>query len=127
MGELSRPIMTPLGVVYRSICYAQAEALSHGEWAASLFGGSTAGFHQFGPNPKGYFEPGMLGTVPAGAKCVKKPQEPDDESWYGTPEHACVLVDDTSKPIALYFPNRGLLVKPKESPPLTAYCVVPAA
>lgn len=124
MGELSRPIMTPLGVVYRSICYNQAEALAHGEWAAKMFGGSTASFHQVGPNQKGFFEPGILGMVPTSAKCVKKSKEPADTSWYQVPEHACVLVDDTSTPIALYFEARGLLLKPKESPPLTAYCTV---
>ncbi len=118
--------MTPLGVVYRSICYNQPEALNYGEWAAKMFGGSTSAFHQFGPSPKGFFEPGMLGIVPAGAKCVKKSKEPADTSWYQVPEPACILVDDTSTPIALYFPNRGVLLKPKESPPLIAYCTVAA-
>ena len=126
MGELSRPIMTPLGVVYRSICYSQAEALKHGEWAVKKFGGSTAAFHQIGPSPKNFFEPGMLGTVPPTAKCVKKSKEPADTGWYSVPEHACILVDDTSTPIALYFEKYGLLLKPKEDPPLTAYCTVAA-
>jgi hypothetical protein len=127
MGELSRPIMTPLGVVYRNLCYAQVEALNHGEWAVKLFGGSTAAFHQIGPNMKGFYEPGVLATVPAGVRCVKKSKEPADTGWYSVPEVACVLVDDTSTPIALYFEKRGLLLKPKESPPLTAYCVVAAS
>jgi hypothetical protein len=126
MGELSRPIMTPLGVVYRNICYPQAEALKNAEWAVKVFGGSTAAFHQFGPNGKGFYEPGILATVPVGARVVKKSAEPADTGWYSVPEQACVLVDATSTPIALYFEKRGLLVKPKESPPLIAYCLVSA-
>ena len=127
MGELSRPIMTPLGVVYRCICYDQSEAVRYGEWAVKTFGGqsSTSAFHQFGPNQKGFYEPGVIATVPANAKCVKKAENTDSTDWYATPEQAHVLVDATSTPFALFFDQRGLLLKPNEDPPLTAYCIVP--
>jgi hypothetical protein len=63
--------MTPLGVLYRSYCYNQDEALKCAEWAVKLFGGSTAAFHQLGPNGKGFYEAVVLATVPAGARTVR--------------------------------------------------------
>ena len=118
--------MTPLGVVYRSFCYTRDEALKYSQWAEKLFGGLASDFYVVGPNQKGFYEAAILASVPPGAKCIKKPKDAVSEEWQQKPEEAYVLFDDTTTPLALYFDKRELLVKPKESPPLTAYCVVPA-
>jgi hypothetical protein len=121
MGQLSAPIMTPLGVVYRSLCNNQGEALKYAEWAVKLFGGTASAFYVIGPGPKGFYEAAILGNVPTNAKQIKPPAKERPE-WQDAPAQAYVLFDDTETPLALYFHEHNLLLKPKESPPLTAGC-----
>jgi hypothetical protein len=120
MGQLSAPIKTPLGVVYRTLC-SDAEALEYAEWAVKLFGGTTSAFHIIGPGARGFYEAAILATVPAGTKQIK-PQSDERPAWQDAPAQAYVLYDDNEGPIALYFHEHKLLVKPKESPPLAAIC-----
>ncbi len=124
MGELSKPMMTPLGVLYRSLCDSDREALKYAEWAVKLFGGEASQLNLVGPNPKGMFEAGLLATVPATAKCMKARKAGEDTSWYATPEKACVLFDALETPAAFYFPARDLLFKPGSTPPMTAFFVL---
>jgi hypothetical protein len=117
--------MTPLGVVYRSLCASQAEALKYSEWAAKLFGGDANAFTIVGPGVKGFYEAAIRATVPANATCVKRPKRDWPSDWYSTPEHAYVLFNDLETPIALYFDARELVLKPKEDPPLSAWFSMP--
>lgn len=124
MGELSKPMMTPLGVLYRSLCDSDREALKYAEWAVKLFGGETSQLNLVGPNPKGMFEAGVLATISPDAKCMKPRKAGEDTSWYATPEQACVLFDALETPAALYFHKRDLLYKPTTTPPMTAFFVL---
>jgi len=120
MGELSKPIMTPVGVVYRCFFDTQANALKSSEWAVKLFGGETSAFNVIGPGRKGFYEAAIRFKVPQGAQCLK-PRKGADDEWQKSPEHAYVLFDSLETPIALYFHDREFVIKLKSSPPLSAY------
>jgi hypothetical protein len=120
MGELSKPIMTPVGVVYRSFHDSVAHALKSGEWAAKLFGGAATAFHVIGPSSKGY-EAAIMASVPADVQDVKPRKTPSDGAWESTPEIAYVLYDSIETPIALYFHQHELVLKPISKPPMKAY------
>jgi hypothetical protein len=112
MGQLSKPIMTPVGVAYRSFHDTDANALKAAQWAVKLFGGQASAFQIIGPGRKGYYEAAILATVPETATCLAKDKS-RDTSWHGTPEHAYVLFDDLETPIGLYFHKKGLFLKLK--------------
>ncbi|HEY8040878.1 MAG TPA: hypothetical protein VIF15_13830 [Polyangiaceae bacterium] len=120
MGELSRPIMTPVGVVYRSLHDAEGPALKAAQWAVALFGGATSSFNLVGPGRKGKYEAAIMATVPAGATCLQ-PRKGADASWFSTPEIAYVLFDSLETPCALYFHKRELFLKPGTKPPIYGY------
>ncbi len=123
MGELTRPIMTPLGVIYRSYCDTEGEALKYAQWAVKLFGGTATAFNLV-CGKKGYYEAVILATVPANAKCFKERKKPEPTDWFQTPEPAYVLFDSLETPIALYFHKRELMLKPTTTPPMTAYHIL---
>jgi hypothetical protein len=121
MAQLSDPIMTPLGVVYRSFCNNQDEALKYAQWAVKLFGGDASAFRVIGPSTKGFYEAAIMATVPEGTKLIKPPKKMPSTAWQKEPAHAYVLFDNLEQPLALYFFEHELVVKPREEPPLMAY------
>jgi hypothetical protein len=124
MAELSTPIMTPLGLVYRIFFGSNDEALKFAEWAKGILGGVASPVSVFGPGPKGRYEAGLLATVPKGAKCLKR-RKGVSEAWMKTPEPAYVLFNEKETPIALYFHERELLFMLQDGKPITAYSAVP--
>jgi len=125
MGELSKPIMSPLGVIYKCFHDSEAHALKSAQWAAKLFVGSALPFNIIGPGKKGMFEAGMMLTVPPTAKNMKPRKTPEaDESWMQQPEHCYVLYDALETPIAVYFHKHDLICKPLTTPPMTAFFVL---
>ena len=120
MGELSKPTMTPVGVAYRSQHDTVESALKSAQWAVKLFGGEASELNVIGPGNKGKYESAILGTVPAVASCVAA-RKGADTSWFQTPEKAYVLFDAMEMPIALYFYERDLFLKPGTKPPIYGY------
>lgn len=124
MGELSKPIMTPVGVAYRSLHDSAEVALKSAQWAVKLFGGlapmSASELNIIGPGRLGKYEAAVLATVPAGVSCVQ-PRKNQDTSWFQTPEHAYVLFDALETPVALYFHKRDVFLKPGTKPPIFGY------
>jgi hypothetical protein len=120
MGELSKPFMTPVGVLYRSFHDTEAHALKAAEWAVKLFGGKTTAYNVIGPNKKGLYESGILFTVPADAEWAKPPRKDPDKSWWSEPTHAYVFFDSLETPAALFFYKQDLIIKPGRQPPFIA-------
>jgi hypothetical protein len=120
MGELSRPIMTPVGVAYRSQHDNVEAALKSAQWAVKLFGGECSELNIVGPGKKGKYEAAILARMPAGASCIQ-PRKNADTSWFGTPELAYVLFDALETPIVIYFHKRDVFVKPGTKPPIYGY------
>lgn len=118
MGELSKPIMTPLGVVYRSMMDTAGHALKSSEWAVKMWGGTATTFNVIGPGKRGFYEAAILAKVPPEAKCVKPRKDPPID-WMQEPAHAYVLFDALETPLVLYFYKHELLYKP--SMQMTAY------
>jgi hypothetical protein len=120
MGELSKPIMTPVGVAYRSLHDSVEVALKSAQWAVKLFGGKASELNIIGPGKLGKYESAVLATVPAGASCVQA-RKNADASWFQTPELAYVLFDALETPVALYFHKRDVFLKPGTKPPIYGY------
>jgi hypothetical protein len=120
MGTLSKPFMTPVGVLYRSFHESEAHALKAAEWAVKLFGGKTTAFNTIGPAKNGMYESGILYTVPENAEWAKPPRKEPDKSWWNEPTHACVFFDALDTPSALYFFKHDLIIKPGRTPPFIA-------
>jgi hypothetical protein len=120
MGELSKPIMTPVGVAYRSQHDTVEVALKSAQWAVKLFGGAASELHIIGPGRKGKYESTIVVAMPAGAACIQ-PRKNADTSWFSTPELAYVLFDALETPVALYFHKRDVFVKPGTKPPVYGY------
>jgi hypothetical protein len=124
MGELSKPIMTPVGVAYRSQHDTVESAVKSAQWAVKLFGAlshmSTSELNIIGPGKKGKYESAVLATVPPGAQCIQ-PRKNADTSWFSTPEPAYVLFNDLETPIVIYFHKRDLFLKPGTKPPIYGY------
>ena len=125
MGELTKPIMSPLGVIYRSFHESEAHALKSASWAVKLFGGTAAPFNTIGPGTRGYYEAGMMLMIPPTAQCMKARKTPEaDTEWQTRPEHGYVLYDALETPIAVYFHKHDLICKPLTTPPMTAFFVL---
>jgi hypothetical protein len=120
MGELSRPIMTPVGVAYRSQHDTVEAALKSAQWGVKLFGGECSELNVIGPGKKGQYEAAMLARMPAGASCIQ-PRKNADTSWFGTLELAYVLFDALETPIVIYFHKRDVFLKPGTKPPIYGY------
>lgn len=120
MGELSKPIMTPVGVAYRSLHDSVDVALKSAQWAVKLFGGQASELNIIGPGKLGKYESAVLATVPAGASCVQA-RKNADTAWFQTPELAYVLFDALETPVALYFHKRDVFLKPGTKPPIFGY------
>jgi hypothetical protein len=120
MGELSRPIMTPVGVAYRSQHDTVESALKSAKWAATLFGGQYSELNIIGPGKKGKYESAILARMPDGASCIQ-PRKNADASWFQTPELAYVLFDALEMPIVVYFHKRDVFLKPGTKPPIYGY------
>ncbi len=124
MGELSKPIMTPVGVGYRSQHDTVEVALKSAQWATKLFGGLTpmqsSELNIIGPGKKGKYESAVLATVPANAQCIQA-RKNADTSWFQTPELAYVLFDALETPLIIYFHKRDLFLKPGTKPPIYGY------
>jgi hypothetical protein len=120
MGELSKPIMTPVGVAYRSMHDSVEFALKSSQWAVKLFGGQCSELNVIGPGNKGKYESAILAKVPESASCIKARKDAD-KSWFQTPEQAYVLFDSLETPIVLYFFKRDLFLKPGTKPPIYGY------
>lgn len=121
MGDISKPIMTPVGVIYRLLCFTEAEAMKYAEWGVKLWGGTATPFNLLGPGAKGCYEAVIFTTIPPNAKVVKSRKAGDDTSWHSTPEPAVVLYDSVEAPNALYFHKREIVYKPSLNPPMWAY------
>jgi hypothetical protein len=121
MGEISKPIMTPVGVVYRLLCPTEAAAMKYSAWAAKMFGGTFSPLNLVGPGTKGYYEAVVVTTIAPNAKVVKPRAKGDDVSWHATPEPALVLYDSLESPSALYFHKREIVYKNTLTPPMWAY------
>ncbi len=124
MGELSKPMMTPVGVAYRSLHDSVEVAMKSSQWAAKLFGGlapvAMSELNIIGPGKKGKYESTVLTVVPAGASCIHA-RKNADTSWFQTPELAYVLFDALETPIIFYFHKRDLFLKPGTKPPVYGY------
>jgi hypothetical protein len=124
MGELSKPMMTPVGVAYRSQHDTVDFALRSAQWAVKLFGGiapvTASELNIIGPGRKGKYEAAVLAAMPAGASCIQA-RKNADTSWFQTPELAYVLFDALETPVALYFHKRELFLKPGTKPPVYGY------
>lgn len=120
MGELSKPIMTPVGVAYRSLHDTVEFALKSSQWAVKLFGGQASELNVIGPGNKGKYESAILAKMPEGASCIKARKDADT-SWFQTPERAYVLFDALETPVILYFYKRDLFLKPGTKPPIYGY------
>jgi hypothetical protein len=120
MGELSKPFMTPVGVFYRSFHDTEGHAFKAAEWAVKLFGGKTTPFNTIGPTKKGFYESGILATVPEDAEWAKPPRKDTDKSWWSEPTHAYVFFDEYDAPSGLYFYKHELVMKPGRKPPFVA-------
>jgi hypothetical protein len=123
MGELSKPFMTPLGVMYRSLCDTDAQALKYASWAVKLFGGEASLQNIIGPGRKGCYEASVLATIPEGTKLLK-PRSTNDLSWISTPEQAYVFFDALETPASLYFHKHEMIFRPTLTPPMMAYFIV---
>jgi hypothetical protein len=55
---------------------------------------------------------------------MKERKKPEPTDWFQTPELAYVLFDSIETPTALYFHKRDLLLKPTETPPMSAYHIL---
>jgi hypothetical protein len=124
MGELSKPIMTPVGVAYRSLHDTVEVAMKSSQWAAKLFGGMApvqmSELTIIGPGKKGKYESTVTTIVPANATCIQD-RKSADKSWFQTPELAYVLFDALETPVAFYFHKRDLFLKPGTKPPVYGY------
>jgi hypothetical protein len=124
MGELSKPMMTPVGVAYRSLHDSVEPAMKSAQWAMKLFGGiapvTASELNIIGPGKKGKYESAVLTVVPAGASCIHA-RKNADTSWFQTPELAYVLFDALETPIVFYFHKRDLFLKPGTKPPVYGY------
>jgi hypothetical protein len=120
MGELSKPIMTPVGVGYRSLHDTVEVALKSAKWAVSLFGGAASELTIIGPGKKGKYESTIRVAMPAGASCVQA-RKNADTSWFPTAELAYVLFDALETPIIVYFHKRDVFLKPGTKPPIYGY------
>jgi hypothetical protein len=120
MGEISKPIMTPVGVAYRALHDSVETALKSSQWAVKLFGGSSSELNVIGPGKLGKYEAAVLFAMPPNAACVQA-RKNADISWFGTPELAYVLYDNLETPIALYFNKRDVFLKPGSKPPIYGY------
>jgi hypothetical protein len=124
MGELSKPIMTPVGVAYRSLHDSVEPAMKSAQWAIKLFGGiapvSASELNIIGPGKKGKYESSVLTVMPANASCIQA-RKNADQSWFQTPELAYVLFDALETPIVFYFHKRDLFLKPGTKPPVYGY------
>jgi hypothetical protein len=120
MGQLSKPIMSPVGVVYRCLHESEAHALKSAQWAVKLFGGSVTNFNIIGPGKSGMFEAAVMNTVPPGTACAKG-RKNADISWFGEQAHAYVLYNDLETPLVLYFFKHEVLLKPSLNPPMYAF------
>jgi len=120
MGELSKPIMTPVGVAYRNQHDSVEVALKSAQWYTKLFGGTSSELNIIGPGRKGKYEAAVLATIPANAVCVQE-RKNADKSWFGTPELAYVLFDALEAPLALYFHKRDVFLKAGTKPPIYGY------
>jgi hypothetical protein len=120
MGELSKPIMTPVGVGYRSQHDSVETALKSAQWAVKLFHGQSSELNIIGPGRKGKYEAAILAKVPENASCIQA-RKGADTSWFQTLEIAYVLFDALETPIILYFHKRDLFLKPGTKPPIYGY------
>lgn len=120
MGELSKPIMTPVGVAYRSLHDSVETALKCSQWAVKLFGGACSELNIVGPGKLGKYEATVVRAMPAGVSCVQA-RKNADTSWFETPELAYVLYDALETPVALYFHKRDVFLKPGTKPPIYGY------
>ncbi len=120
MGELSKPIMTPVGVGYRSLHDSVETALKSAKWYTNLYGGTSSELNIIGPGKKGKYEASVTAIIPPSATCVQ-PRKNADASWFSTPELAYVLFDALETPVALYFHKRDVFVKPGTKPPIYGY------
>jgi hypothetical protein len=111
MGQISSPIMTPLGVAYRSYHDTAANALKYSEWGVKVLGGEASGTTIFGPGRKGFYEAGILVAVPVDKVTCVNPDPKKDLSWQTTPSQAYVLFDELEVPLFIYFPLKRYLVK----------------
>ena len=121
MGEISKPIMTPVGVVYRLLCASEAEAMKYSSWGMKMFLGTCSPLNLVGPGSKGFYEAVVVTTIPENAKVVKSRKSGDDISWHSTPEPAVLLYDSLEAPSALYFHKREVVYKNTLNPPMWAY------
>ena len=120
MGELSKPIMTPVGVGYRSLHDTVEVALKSAKWGVNLFGGATSELNIIGPGKKGKYESAIIVGMPANATCVQA-RKNADTSWFSKPELAYILFDALETPIIVYFHKRDLFLKPGTKPPIYGY------
>ncbi len=120
MGEISKPIMTAVGVLYRNFHDSEVNALKSAVWATTLFGGKATSFDLIGPGKKGYYEAAILATVPANVQNVK-PRKDAPTDWFQTPTQAYVFFDKYEQPAALFFYKYDLWVKPTTTPPMMGY------
>ena len=120
MGEISKPIMTPVGVAYRALHDNVADALKSSQWAVKLFGGSASELNVIGPGKLGKYEAAVIFTMPTNATCVQ-PRKNADKGWFGEPEHGYVLYDNLETPVAIYFHKRDVFLKPGTKPPIYGY------
>jgi hypothetical protein len=120
MGELSKPIMTPVGVAYRALHDSPETALKSSQWAVKLFGGAASELNVVGPGKLGKYEAAVMFAMPANASCVQA-RKNADTAWFGTPELAYVLYDALETPVAIYFHKRDVFLKPGTKPPIYGY------
>jgi hypothetical protein len=113
MGDLSKPIMSPVGVIYRAFHYSEAHALKSSEWAVKMFGGQTTAFDMIGPGKKGFYEAAVRIALPPDTQNVKPRKNPGDTSWMAEPQHAYVFYNDLEEPLALYFHQHEVIWKPR--------------
>ena len=112
MGELSKPIMSPVGVVYRAFHDSEANALKSASWAVKKFGGETSAFDILGPGKKGYYESAIRIILPADTQNVKPRKNPVDMSWQAEPQQAYIFYNELEEPLALYFIKHEIIWKP---------------
>jgi hypothetical protein len=120
MGELSKPIMSPVGVVYRSFHDSEGNALKFAEWAKKTWGGDISAQRIIGPGKKGFYESAMMAQVAPGAQNVK-PRKDAPTEWMSSLAHAYILFNALEEPIVLYFHEHELFYKPKSTPPMIGY------
>ena len=111
MADLSSPMMTPVGVVYRAFFPTAAHALKGAQFWCKLFGGEASELF-LTANRKGFFEAVVEAKIPPGTQNVK-PRKDVDESWMANPARAQVLFTDLEQPRALYFFEHELLYRPE--------------